>query len=215
MNIKIFNDILPEYQALYLEQEIYNTPEHWWQYALRFSNNSEPCYVGNSLAERQKTKHMFSQVEESLCTNLYAYRWKRSMPHVEGCSCYECTFKQDFLLSEEFLSFIVENSELTDPFLFESFVSVYDRGDFLSSHKDQNRGVAFIFNLTRHWRPEYGGMLHVLEKDGTYKAIVPEFNSLVLIDLNEGEGHYHFVSEVSAYAPHPRIAISGWYNEKS
>jgi len=35
---------------------------------------------------------------------------------------------------------------------------------------------------------------------------------LVLMELGE-KGHNHFVSEVSEYAPRPRLAISGWFSD--
>ena len=71
---------------------------------------------------------------------------------------------------------------------------------------------SFIFNLSWKWRPEYGGLLHV-ENELGFQAYNPGWGDLVLLSLAEGKGENHFVSEVTKYAPRPRLAISGWFNE--
>lgn len=80
-------------------------------------------------------------------------------------------------------------------------------------HTDKAMDCAFVLHLTPEWKPEYGGLLHIKQEDGTYTTLCPKFNSLVLMDLNRPEGKPHFVSEVTSLAPYGRAAISGWYNE--
>ena len=60
-----------------------------------------------------------------------------------------------------------------------------------------------------------GGVLNVLSTDGSYTAIPPEFNSLVLMEVDETKGTEHFVSEVSKYVTSSRVAYSGWYTNDS
>jgi Rps23 Pro-64 3,4-dihydroxylase Tpa1-like proline 4-hydroxylase len=151
---------------------------------------------------------------DSFLAGSFTYKFKRSTKHTETCNCVECEFRKNTLESDDFKQFISQETSLKNPQLFESFVSVYESGDFLSMHTDVNRGVAFILNLTAGWRPEYGGMLHI-KTDNEIKAIPPVYNSFVLLGLKNGAGIPHFVSEVSQYVPYPRIAISGWYNEGS
>jgi Rps23 Pro-64 3,4-dihydroxylase Tpa1-like proline 4-hydroxylase len=117
------------------------------------------------------------------------------------------------LEGKEFSEYIGALGDVKDLELLKSFVSIYDVGDFLSIHEDPNYNVAFILNLTKDWKYEYGGCLTVLENDKP-EVILPKFNSLVLMFLGD-EGIEHYVSEVSRLAPHPRIAISGWYNRNS
>lgn len=200
--IKIYDDFLPRELAENLNKEIYKTPEYWWKVAYKFLDE-EVKYVGNDLTSINLDYD--TKLKESLQKGYFTYRFKRSTKHVEGCSCYECGFNT--YLDNAFVDFLKENTYLKNPKRFETFVSVYDKGDFLSTHTDNQRGIAFVFNLTKDWKPEYGGMLHVDEK-----FYCPKFNSLTIMELPDG-GLPHFVSEVTNLAPHQRIAISGWFNE--
>jgi Rps23 Pro-64 3,4-dihydroxylase Tpa1-like proline 4-hydroxylase len=210
--IKIFRDFLPEHQAEYLSNSIINTKEDWWSYAIKHSATEKVLYYKNNIQQREALLGVQPTINLSFVNGQFTYKFKRSTKHVDSCNCYECTFRQTYLESKEFKDFISKEAEIENPKIYETFVSVYERGDFLSMHHDGKRGVAFIFNLTKNWLPEYGGLLNVVQEDGTYKAIVPEYNSLVLL-TNLGEtGTNHFVSEISAIAPRARLAISGWYN---
>lgn len=114
-------------------------------------------------------------------------------------------------MSDNFRDFLIQETSLTNPVLDESFTSAYYPKDFLSQHKDDRRGIAFIFHLSWDWKPEYGGLFHVENETG-FNTYVPGWGDLVLMELGE-TGHNHFVSEVSEYAPRPRLAISGWFSD--
>lgn len=88
----------------------------------------------------------------------------------------------------------------------------YQRGDFLTRHKDditaQKRKTAFVINVPKQWHPDWGGLLQFFEDNGTPReAWNPDFNSLSLFDVS----HVHSVTSVSAFAPQPRLAVSGWF----
>ena len=76
-------------------------------------------------------------------------------------------------------------------------------------HEDGDYELAFILNLSKDWRYEYGGCLTIVDGENV-KMILPEFNSLVLLLLKR-DGIKHFVTQVSTFAPDVRIAFSGWY----
>lgn len=88
----------------------------------------------------------------------------------------------------------------------------YRTGHFLTPHDDihetEQREVAYVLNLTKDWRPEWGGLLHVLEDDRktVRRTIVPEFNTMVLMRPPT----WHFVSQVASYAKAPRYTVTGW-----
>jgi Rps23 Pro-64 3,4-dihydroxylase Tpa1-like proline 4-hydroxylase len=87
----------------------------------------------------------------------------------------------------------------------------YEPGHFLTYHDDQRdsvgREVAYVLNLTRDWREEWGGALHFSDAQGKVsERYLPRFNSLALFRVPTG----HFVSKVSDDAPRPRYAITGW-----
>lgn len=209
--VKIIRNFLPEEQAKQLASEIYETPDNWWSYAYKWNKVQNPIYLSNTLKDKYIKNNIESDLIKSFTGGDFTYKFKRSTKHFDTCTCASCSFKKSFL-EQTMLETIKNHTNLKDPYLFESFVSVYDKGDFLNLHTDENRGVAFILNLTEGWKPEYGGMLNIVKNETEFTAIFPEFNSLVLLELGE-EGVPHFVSEISKYAPLSRIAISGWYNE--
>ena len=86
----------------------------------------------------------------------------------------------------------------------------YLPGNFLTYHDDEQdaaREVAYVLNLTRDWREEWGGTLHFSDVTGKVsERYLPRFNSLALFRVPTG----HFVSRVSDDAARPRYAITGW-----
>ncbi len=88
----------------------------------------------------------------------------------------------------------------------------YRAGHFLTLHDDihetERRDVAYVLNLTKDWRPEWGGLLHIVGEDRktVLKTVTPEFNTMVLMRPPT----WHFVSQVASYAPAPRYTVTGW-----
>ena len=94
------------------------------------------------------------------------------------------------------------------------FMSKYSYGNFLSPHSDKNNGrIAFVLNLSYGWKPQYGGLLHIMnqERDEVIKTITPQYNSLVLFYIPEETGIPHFVSHVNIRNRN-RYAITGWFS---
>ncbi len=88
----------------------------------------------------------------------------------------------------------------------------YLPGHFLTLHDDVHEGerreVAYVLNLTKDWRPEWGGLLHLCEPDlkTVIRTFTPEFNTMVLMR----PPIWHFVSQVASYAQAPRYTLTGW-----
>lgn len=208
--LKIIRDFLPQSEALQLSNQIYDTPEHWWSYAIK--HNEDLSYLKSSLRDYHARHRIEKELETRFHSGKFSYKFRRSTTHVENCNCYECNFTLKYL--EDILkNTVLQETGWKNCKISENFISAYQTGDFLSIHTDENRGIAYILNLTSGWKPEYGGMLNVLQSDGTFKAIFPEFNSLILMETGKEGGTPHFVSEVSKYAPFHRVAFSGWYDE--
>lgn len=89
--------------------------------------------------------------------------------------------------------------------------SRYGPGDFLSLHHDRQEGsrriAAYVFGLTEGWRAEYGGLLLFHEPGSDVRGgVVPRMNALTLFAVPQG----HSVSQVTAFAPSPRLSVAGW-----
>jgi Rps23 Pro-64 3,4-dihydroxylase Tpa1-like proline 4-hydroxylase len=89
----------------------------------------------------------------------------------------------------------------------------YRAGHFLRRHDDtgyddQHRRFAFVFNLSRGWQADWGGLLQFLGADGrVVDTFVPHYNSLSLFKVPQ----LHCVSQVAAWAEAPRYALTGWF----
>jgi Rps23 Pro-64 3,4-dihydroxylase Tpa1-like proline 4-hydroxylase len=91
--------------------------------------------------------------------------------------------------------------------------SWYLPGDYSLPHSDrvgagtsECRQVAFVWHLTKEWRPDWGGELFWCPA-GHY--LTPAFNTLNLFNVTRDS--MHFVTPVSPYAQAKRLAINGWW----
>lgn len=87
----------------------------------------------------------------------------------------------------------------------------------LDIHTDSvsTRRIAFVFHLTKHWEPTYGGLFMAFSNKSHTDIInvnVPEFNSLAFFDVSEERFVIpHVVTEVANGINKPRISITGWF----
>lgn len=93
----------------------------------------------------------------------------------------------------------------------------YRPGQFLMPHQDldvnEGRRYAFVINLSREWRPDWGGQLQFID-DATgaiTETFLPSWNSLSLFRVPQT----HQVTLVSPWAARPRHAITGWWLARS
>ncbi len=116
-----------------------------------------------------------------------------------------------WMADEEFLAAMRGLSGLADINRVYAQGTLYARGSFLNHHTDEvaveNRRVAYVINLTRRWRAEWGGLLHFTDAEGNVvDTFFPHFNSLSLFLVPQN----HYVSYVAPYADGERLAITGW-----
>jgi hypothetical protein len=78
--------------------------------------------------------------------------------------------------------------------------------DLVKTGEDESRQLAFVWHLTRDWRPAWGGAFFWC---ATSRYLAPSFNTLLLFAV--GHRSYHFVTHVSPYARSKRLAINGWW----
>lgn len=214
-SLEIDNYLDPHFANELYEWLAVKMPENWW-FASYKQNAAKGYKSVNNIQRFPKCKHKI-EYELKKCYSIFnkgsfTYMFDRTMPHKSTCRCFECEFRS-FLVSEQHLSFVgsIINQKLTTS--KEMFASRFTSGQFLSPHHDLNKGkVGFVLNLTPEWKAEWGGLLHILEKDYTTlkKVIVPSFNKITLFTIPEGGGLPHFVSHVAPDIPHKRISYTGW-----
>lgn len=116
-----------------------------------------------------------------------------------------------WMADEDFLASIRRITGVTDVNRVYAQATMYTRGNFLVLHDDhvdkENRRLAYVINLTRHWRADWGGLLHFTGPAGdVLETYFPHFNSLSLFRVPQS----HFVSYVPPFAQGERTAITGW-----
>lgn len=91
----------------------------------------------------------------------------------------------------------------------------YRPGHFLTQHDDdvdgKNRLYAYVFNFTRNWRADWGGLLMFIAPDGhVAEAFTPAWNALNILKVPQG----HAVSVVAPFAGGFRYSVTGWMRSK-
>lgn len=113
------------------------------------------------------------------------------------------------------LDFARDVSGHADIIKVDAQATLYAGGHFLTDHDDlvevEGRRLAYVLNLARDWKPDWGGYLNVMDASGNIVAgFMPRFNTmnLFLVPLR------HNVSHVPPFAPVGRYAITGWFRNK-
>ena len=117
----------------------------------------------------------------------------------------------EFLNSPPFLDFVrtVTGDETIN--FADAQATKYEPGHFLTVHDDniagKNRCCAFVLNLTKEWRADWGGLLQFYDQqDHITEAFTPTFNALNIFQVPQK----HSVSAVAPFAGAPRYSITGW-----
>lgn len=115
------------------------------------------------------------------------------------------------MASEPMLNFLRAVTGCHELSFTDGHATSYGPGDFLTGHDDdvagKNRLAAYVFGLTRVWKPEWGGLLLFHGPDeATVNGLTPRFNTLDLFAVPQR----HSVSVVTPSAPVRRYAVTGW-----
>ena len=89
--------------------------------------------------------------------------------------------------------------------------SWYKAGDHSLPHTDWvgQRTVAYVWHLSKGWRPEWGGALYWAGADHAVATHPASFNTLVLFCVTTTSAH--FVTTVSPHHEGKRLTFNGWW----
>ena len=116
-----------------------------------------------------------------------------------------------FMSSDGALSFLRIVTGAGDISFADAQATAYGPGHFLTAHdddaQDQDRRIAYVLNLTRAWKVDWGGLL-TFHGDGgrIVESFVPTFGALNLFSVPQ----LHSVSFVSPFAGQQRYSVTGW-----
>lgn len=192
-------------------------PKDWWNVSARPAHDQEMHITRWVDENKPYIDKSDSFARNSFSEDVFSYSFRRTNnDHVDGCRCEECEFRKD-VLSEEVVNFLAYLTEYKVTKINELFASWYTDRDFLSPHSDGPNGVlGFVYNLSKDWKPHYGGNLHFqnkLDENLIEKINVPKFNTLTMFDLATSMGHMHYVSEVVPNLKTKRLAMAGWWGQ--
>lgn len=191
-------------------------PQWWWSVSTRPAPNGENrmdnVYYKDENAEIIADKERVAR--EAFAKSQFSYIFRRTLDdHVDTCNCVECQLRK-YLTTTEIHNFITSITDISVSQSNELFAAWYKEGDFLSMHSDGDNGqIGFVYNISKNWRPEWGGMLHFLrEGDSNHveRVISPRYNALILFDLSTTAGADHFVSHVTT-SQAKRLSFTGWF----
>lgn len=117
----------------------------------------------------------------------------------------------EFMSSEPVLTLMRRITGDPEIAFADAQATAYGAGHLLTAHDDnvagKNRRAAWVYNLTRDWSVEWGGLLMFHGADGhVAEGWVPRFNALNLFRVPQR----HSVSQVASFAPVRRISVTGW-----
>lgn len=166
----------------------------------------------NSLEDTQRQQIYFHLMENAALGNGFSY----------GRKYITAEEKDPFLLnfyntlnSEVILDTIRELTGKSDINYASMQATKYIPGQFLTRHKDdvqsEGRKLAYVFNLSPEWHPDWGGLLQFFNDEGeTLESWTPSFNTLSLFDVK----HIHSVTYLTPFAKKPRYALTGWFGTR-
>jgi len=216
--------ILPELQANVVRDWYMNQPDDWWErilypdpdfdYDKSAIENPGYYHMYNAKAGDPSIERRLQHVYDINNNGGFSYTYRRTGDPTDNfLHPYLKIFQTDIF--KKYLSEITgyDNLEYSDS---HTFVSNYGPGDFNGPHTDGDNGrIAFVYHLSKDWKPSYGGLFMRMDWDWktVNKVIVPPFNTLSIFDTQwQGQqGAPHLVSEVAQGCNNRRISYTGWY----
>lgn len=118
----------------------------------------------------------------------------------------------DFMNSPEALEFARWFTGIPDIVAANGQATRYLPGQFLTRHDDENhkenRGAAYVINLSKDWNSDWGGLLQFHDaQGGIAETLLPLWNSVSMFKVPQS----HSVSLVAPWAGQPRLAFTGWF----
>lgn len=186
-------------------------PADWWTIAIQA--NREPEHYRDVRENDERIADAQRRARRELRAGQFCYYFYRTFDdHNQACECVECRFRAA-LAGNEMIDFFAQIG-LNVQAPREMFASRYSPGCFLAPHHDRGNGrIGFVLNLSRGWRPQWGGLLIFLNDDwsSVRRVCAPEFNTLCLFALPPDRTVPHLVTQV--VVGH-RLAFTGWYGLK-
>ncbi len=195
--------------------------EELYKYALLEKNWILATGIDKNKYEKAATQQndkvnslQIKNIQTAFGNDQFTYNFYRTMNANNKMSYLEYTFR-NILSSNDFICKLNKITGLELTKLTTIFLSKYKSGSFLSPHSDKGNGkLAFVINLTKNWKPQYGGVLHFMNDERTeiIDSFIPSFNTLMIFEVPVETGIPHFVSHIAPNVKYNRYALTGWFD---
>jgi len=205
-NNVVISPILQNQDAEKIYKEFCDTPDDAW--------DVQSCINNNKLQLRNKPENE-EKIRERFCFALEnAHNFSFNFCRISNNDILHFKLMVDFCQSLPFCQLLERVTQKSVSRVKSPFSAMYRPLDFLSLHNDQKLGeLGLTFYFTKNWNPIYGGLLHFVHDefhDIIEATKVPKFNSLTIFDIKNGQGKFHFVSQVLFACPQKRYSFSCW-----
>ena len=150
---------------------------------MRHKASEQPIHL--NLDQKEDIQKHTILARESLHAGHFSYSFKRMFvePHPESCVCVACRFNHT-LESYECLDFFSDLTGIKLMKIKETFLSIYQKNDWLSVHHDHNKGkIAFVFNFSKNWNVAHGADFCICRQVDNWTKIFTRLSYLHLIVL--------------------------------
>jgi len=118
-----------------------------------------------------------------------------------------------FLNTEPVLEFVRTVTGIPDIIRADAVATKFTGNGFLHCRRDHQEGktrrVAYVMNLTKGWKPDWGGYLQVFDDNlNVEHAFKPAFNCLNMFTVPRD----HSVSTVPPFVLAERLSLTGWFH---
>ena len=204
-------DFLKNNEAEKLYHFLSTMNEDWWYNAM-IDKDNEINLVRRYAHNKQIIENNRNKALDVFKSSQFSYRYDRTIgDHCEDCKCKLCDFSENFINSSEFINWVESVTNHKNLSISHHFFTRYSSGDFLYPHTDDPNGkVAIVINLSKNWKPIYGGHLHVLDENGHIKDVYEAiFNTASIMDIQDNNSP-HFVSFVAPDINIKRYGLVIW-----
>jgi hypothetical protein len=189
-------------------------PKDWWyiSYAGHYDKMKMERLTDEYLSKTDLQKEVYEPHYASMAKGNFSYIFNRTGPHFPECTCGYCQYLK-LMQSPLTLGIFSKITGQSYSHLGEFFASEFTPGQFLSKHHDIQKGkLSAVYSLAKDWDSTFGGNLYILKDDWktVEKVVLSTFNRMNLMEIPDGRGKPHFVSQVSHGVKQHRLSITGW-----
>ncbi len=190
-----------------LPQMLQDMPEDVWRAVIR--NRHGEFDLARTRRRTIRRQHLTAS--QDLATGVFSF----SFLWINDSAQPPVRFAKELLESIEMTHLLARITHRRPHSVSQLYLSRYDPGAFLSTHRDPGQSYGVAINLTEQWDPTYGGLTVVLNEDQSVRACLCPRPFHALVFDTSHRSIPHFVSRVAPFVRSPRLALIARFHDAS